>query len=296
MHVGGGSPRKFNSVIWNFLILRTGLNNFLHWNLAVVTHYVSERCYTLESSRFFAVDFAVKFTWKNPLDGVYSVLEIMKGGLAMSKSLLQIFRALAVVFSVFFLVLPALSQRNNNIESQAKRFIDSTEAQLQDNSTLYERFSLLRDLAPAALAAGDLTKAKKYGRELQAVGEEIKKNSNIDSRMPSYATHASNIVLGLIALDEGRIAKAKEHLLAAGQFSGGPDTSLMTWGPNMLLAKKLLEKGERETVVQYFDSCSKFWERENGRLAKWKREVNEGEMPDFAGNLRYVVDNWRFKN
>ena len=228
----------------------------------------------------------------------------------MSKNSLKISSFWAALFSILVLTLSVLSQQNKDIKSQAQQFVTTGNSRLQDNnskliephslpieyySLLLERYSLLRDLAPAALAAGDSKQAKKYALELQTVGDQIRKESKIDTRIPSYATHVSNIVLGLIAFDEGNITKAKDYLLAAAQFSGGPDPALMTWGPNMLLAKKLLERGERETVIQYFDSCAKFWERENGRLEKWKNTVKEGGMPDFGTNVGFAVDTWRFR-
>jgi hypothetical protein len=177
---------------------------------------------------------------------------------------------------------------------KAQQFVNEKESRLLPNSTLIERFSILRNLAPAALAAGDSKKAEKYALELQALGREIKETSSYDTRIPSSATHVSNIVLGLIALQEGNITKAKEYLLAAAQFSGGADPSLVTFGPNMLLAKKLIERGERETVIQYLERCAKFWEMEKGRLENWKNIVKNGGMPDFGASVLYVVNTWRF--
>lgn len=60
----------------------------------------------------------------------------------------------------------------------------------------------------------------------------------------------------------------------------------------MLLAKKLLESGERETVLQYLDSCAGFWRMEDGRLEKWKTIIKQGGMPDFGSNIRFYLDWW----
>jgi hypothetical protein len=51
----------------------------------------------------------------------------------------------------------------------------------------------------------------------------------------------------------------------------------------MALAKELLEKGERDTVLQYFELCRTFWKRDNGKLAGWNAKVREGGIPDFGG-------------
>ena len=55
----------------------------------------------------------------------------------------------------------------------------------------------------------------------------------------------------------------------------------------MSLAKDLLEKGERDTVLEYFKLCRKFWEMERGRLDQWTQEIKSGKIPDFGANLVY---------
>jgi hypothetical protein len=60
-----------------------------------------------------------------------------------------------------------------------------------------------------------------------------------------------------------------------------------TFGPNMSLAKDILEKGETDVVLQYFELCRKFWEMEGGKLDQWSREVKAGSVPDFGANLVY---------
>jgi hypothetical protein len=60
-----------------------------------------------------------------------------------------------------------------------------------------------------------------------------------------------------------------------------------SFGPNMSLAKDLLEKGEREVVLEYFELCRKFWKLHTGRLDDWSRDVKAGRIPDFGANLVY---------
>ena len=55
----------------------------------------------------------------------------------------------------------------------------------------------------------------------------------------------------------------------------------------MILAKELLEKGERDIVLEYFDLCSKFWEMDQGRLNAWRAAVKQSKIPDFGPNLAY---------
>src|SRR5258708_19290513 len=92
---------------------------------------------------------------------------------------------------------------------------------------------------------GELDKARSYATDLLA-----------KAALPDYfhrnngdAIHHGNLVLGRFALKSGDVEKAKEYLLKAGQTSGSP--VLCSGGPNMMLAKELLESGEREVVIQY---------------------------------------------
>ncbi|HEV3240561.1 MAG TPA: RNA polymerase subunit sigma-24, partial [Casimicrobiaceae bacterium] len=82
-----------------------------------------------------------------------------------------------------------------------------------------------------------------------------------------------------------RMADAKQFLLKAGATRGSPQ--LDSFGPNMSLAKDLLEKGERDTVLQYFELCRKFWKLDYGNLDRWAQEVGAGKIPEFGANLVY---------
>jgi hypothetical protein len=55
----------------------------------------------------------------------------------------------------------------------------------------------------------------------------------------------------------------------------------------MSLAKDFLEKGEKETVLQYFQLCRKFWDLGKYQLDQWTKDVNAGRIPDFGANLVY---------
>jgi hypothetical protein len=55
------------------------------------------------------------------------------------------------------------------------------------------------------------------------------------------------LVLGRIAVREGYIEAAKNYSIADGKNRGSP--VMNSFGPNLTLAKDLLEKGERDTVL-----------------------------------------------
>jgi hypothetical protein len=135
--------------------------------------------------------------------------------------------------------------------------------------------------APAAFKSGDLAKAKLLSHKLLKQAEHWKKNWNYGN-----AVHVANLVLGRIALINKEPDKARSYLLEAGRTPGSPQ--LNSFGPNMLLASEMLEKGETEAVLEYFDLCAKFWEQGSSKLEDWKVAVSSGDVPDFGPNLRYL--------
>ena len=124
----------------------------------------------------------------------------------------------------------------------------------------------------AAFAAGEVAEARAYATEALASAEPIHRAG--DTR------HRANILLGRIALAEDDVAAAGKYLLAAGQTEASP--SLSTFGPNMRLAQELLERDERDVVLEYFELCKAFWKED--RLEEWATLVREGNMPEFGGN------------
>lgn len=74
-------------------------------------------------------------------------------------------------------------------------------------------------------------------------------------------------------------------LRAAGETPGSPQ--LNSFGPNMTLAKDLLERGERDAVLAYFEACRVFWKMGGNSLDAWRQDVEAGRIPNFGANLRY---------
>ncbi len=136
---------------------------------------------------------------------------------------------------------------------------------------------LLPGVAKMAIEANELEKAGKYATELL----------NVKSRDWNYgnAVHCGNLILGRLALKAGNVNLAKQHLIAAGKTPGSPQ--LNSFGPNMILAKELLEKGERKAVIQYLELCGKFWVMGKERLKDWIALIEKERIPDFRGNLLY---------
>ena len=143
-----------------------------------------------------------------------------------------------------------------------------------------QRFSLMTDLARAQLEAGDTEAAQKTAHQILTMAEALKSHWNYGN-----ALHRSNLVLGTAALSAGATEKAKDYLLAAGRTPGS--AVLNSFGPNMALARELLLKGERATVIEYLRLCGGFWKSGGVKLAQWIATIERGGTPDFGANLTY---------
>jgi formylglycine-generating enzyme required for sulfatase activity len=126
-----------------------------------------------------------------------------------------------------------------------------------------------RALAEAVLAANTVTNDWNYGNII-------------------YDMHS---LLGRIALREGDMAAAKRHLVESGKTPGSPQ--LNSFGPDFVLAGELLQKGERDVVLEHLDKIAVFWanpDRNPSRsssalerqkeIEKWKQTIRAGQIPD----------------
>ena len=143
--------------------------------------------------------------------------------------------------------------------------------------------SVISKLLNASFAAGELEKAKDYANRLLLTDYVVS-----DAERAGNEIHTANIILGRIALKQGDVKGATEHLSKAGRVSGG--ATLSSFGPNMSLAKELLEQGEDQVVLQYLDLCNVFWDRGKEDLERWSTTIRKGGMPDFGANLGYGLE------
>jgi hypothetical protein len=158
--------------------------------------------------------------------------------------------------------------------------LDAATKKLAAAKTKEERFYALDDAAKESFVVGKVEDARKYAIELMAMLPNFQGDWNYGN-----AVQDANLVLGRIAVQEGHVDEAKRRLIAAGNSPGSPQMN--SFGPNLSLAKDLLEKGEREAVLEYFELCRKFWKMDRGQLDAWSQEVKAGKIPDFGANLVY---------
>jgi len=160
---------------------------------------------------------------------------------------------------------------------------DDEDNEVEHFTALIKRLASLGELAKSALAAHELEQARAYAEQLLDIAASPEFPE--ERRGDSGSLHTGHTVLGHIAISLGDLSTAKHHLLASAKIKGAPH--LVSFGPNMGLAKELLERNESEVVLEYFDLCRKFWERGQTELDLWTVEVNNGRMPDFGPNLHY---------
>lgn len=216
-------------------------------------------------------------------------IDLIGGGLVSKLGkLLNMLRLLVAIIAiqalftlfVFFWsteAMKTLSEMDRmDIEKKGERSLD----RLAKANTEEERFYELGEAAKVLFEKGDITAATKHAEELADLAPKYKENWNYGN-----AIHDANVVLGRIAVREGNIEAAKSYLVEAGRSPGSPQMN--SFGPNVSLARDLLEKGETEVVVAYFEACKTFWELDGGRLDAWIESAKDGEIPDFGANLVY---------
>jgi hypothetical protein len=164
-------------------------------------------------------------------------------------------------------------------EILARAFAELERAFRLESADLMRRYIVPR-LAVAAFDAEEWEKARAYATEALQGARQTDDLYHRDAE----AVFFGNLVLGRLALQAGDMAKAKEHLLESGRTTGSP--VLSSYGPSMTLAKELLERGERDVVVEFLKLCTRFWNAQDHLPEQWIDAIERGEMPDFGPNLR----------
>jgi hypothetical protein len=144
-----------------------------------------------------------------------------------------------------------------------------------------ERYLFLSEAAKLAFAFGKTEDARSYASEVLALDQKFL----AEPWRNGDAAFCGNLVLGRIALQEGRFEEAKQYLLESGKSIGSP--ALSSFGPNMTLARELLKNGEQDAVLQFLELCKTFWGVGSEKLRQWTQDVKSGNMPDFGASIYY---------
>lgn len=141
----------------------------------------------------------------------------------------------------------------------------------------------LNDRIKEAVKGKDCEDAEKFSNEALKVAEKYRKNWNYGNTI-----YDANMALGYCQFEKGDIEAAKASLLKAGKTPGSPQ--LNSFGlatTDMRLPVLLLERGQKQTVLDFLDLSTKFWEKKfsSKYIKKWKNEIGKGRIPDFNQNL-----------
>jgi tetratricopeptide (TPR) repeat protein len=145
-----------------------------------------------------------------------------------------------------------------------------------------DQVRLYDDLAILYYLIGRDDKATKYA-------DALLKEVPVGDRYYSNAVHYGRTILGLIAVKNGDIAKAKEHLNESADIKESAKSE--TFDPKMDLAKALLERGQKDAVLEYLELCGRLRDVDKTWLANRTEEVKKGTAQDFFGHLWINIQN-----
>lgn len=72
--------------------------------------------------------------------------------------------------------------------------------------------------------------------------------------------------------------------MASAKVDGLWAPHLMTFGPNLSLAREVLKHGDqqsRQAVLQFLEEVRTFWSIKPAEFEQWSADIVAGRMPDF---------------
>ncbi len=178
---------------------------------------------------------------------------------------------LILLFALDARTAPGASEKNA-VAERASALFKSYE---QLDPTPAERGVLLSGLADLAYEIGNDQAASSFAK--QWIGLASSESASLGESGVANAIHDGNDLLGRIALRQGNVAAAKNHLLLAASTPGSSRMAML--GPRMLLAQELLDRGERGVVVEYLQKVKTFWKRAGPVLDEWSQSIQQGKAP-----------------
>jgi hypothetical protein len=130
----------------------------------------------------------------------------------------------------------------------------------------------LVELAIFAAEQGAYARAKKCITEAHILGPDPPE------------LHCLLTAAGMVALNSGEMGAAKECLLESVRVCQEDDFASVSCGVigfSTILAEKLLNHGERQTVIAYLTACQIVWSHQRKEIDAWIRAIYAGENPEF---------------
>lgn len=135
-----------------------------------------------------------------------------------------------------------------------------------------QRMVFLPVMANLAFEVKDDEAARKYANQTLDLALQPEDRVHATPNGP-LAFHDANDVLGRLALRDGDLEQAKEYLLKAATLPNG--RAIEAPGPRMLLAQALLDRGEREFVLQYLLKMKTSWPSGVTQIGYWSAEIRK---------------------
>lgn len=157
----------------------------------------------------------------------------------------------------------------------ADRSYAEYETALAATSDPMKRYFMLASVAKAAFDADEFDAAKAHAEKLLELAGQNQSDWNHGN-----VVFQGNTVLGRIALKNKDLKEAKRRILLAVEKPKSPNPMMIQL--DMTLAKELLERGERATVLEFFKRCGPLWKGGADKLANWSATVRGGSIPDFG--------------
>jgi hypothetical protein len=131
------------------------------------------------------------------------------------------------------------------------------------------------ELSLFAAEMGDYRRAGQYALQARAIGPG------------SWEIYNLCMVEGLIALDSANVGEAIQCLSrssAACQTDEHASIACGVSAPNLSLAEKLLERGERVEVLMHLSQCKNVWQILRPQIDEWIGIIEKGEKAEFQAS------------
>jgi hypothetical protein len=121
--------------------------------------------------------------------------------------------------------------------------------------------------------------ANQFGESLHAAEEAWKRrNDDVVGRSSAEPIHRVEHLAAFASFQMGRHDEAVRHIMRSLDFEGRSSTMLY---PDMMVAWKLLEAGQRDSVIAYLEKCLQgpFRPASKTVMAQWLQEIRAGRTP-----------------
>ncbi|MCQ4164709.1 hypothetical protein [Tahibacter harae] len=143
-----------------------------------------------------------------------------------------------------------------------------------DTTERLAQFYRMNDTLSKAVGSKDFELAASTARKFLEESRYYRCNWNFGN-----AIHDAHAALGMEALHRGDVSAAASFLVQAGRSPGSPQ--LDTFGPDLDLAKAVLNAGRKDAVAAYLWGIGRFWKEDDGLVERWKLDLSAGRTPDF---------------